>query len=123
LSGNSNDNRQLNVVPTRMVQSADLQLDHNKYWLTIRVELLFQWHREDYRRTTGGNFRYFSFRSDWIMLRHWQHALRNPAVGNNPLAKLNTNIVIIRLKSLHTLQVVEMQPFIMYGSPCPLCGS
>jgi hypothetical protein len=58
--GSPDNCQQLNVVPIRMVQWADLQSDLPKYWLRTNVQMWFQRYREDYRRTTSG-----TPRNDW----------------------------------------------------------
>jgi hypothetical protein len=40
-SGRSNNYQKLNAVPTRIVQSVDLESDRTKHSLTIDVEMLF----------------------------------------------------------------------------------
>jgi hypothetical protein len=89
-----------------MVQSADVQSGHKKYLLRMFVEMIFQWHRKDYRQTADGSFGYFhSIPTESYFITE-ECTAKNPAVRNNPLTKLKPSIVISRLKSLHTLQLV-----------------
>jgi hypothetical protein len=91
-----------------MAQPTDLQSDHSKHSLRLNVGNALN----SPVRIIGGPQVGILCIVNSIPIELWfiteQYAMKNPSMYKHPLAELNMKIITIRLKSLHSLQMITI---------------